>query len=343
MAVNDEYDFLGLPPLGSGVGAEITEPSGVGPLFSPDYIEDYAGFQLPSVDMVAPPQDPLSSQAIGDFMLNVRPFERGLSATGLVTPEQEEQFISGRLDRSRQESQVMAAEYQQALAERLAQLESINEAKQVAGAELISAQNNQDLERANAAEARLAELTQQEQALQADYAALEQELADTRSGFGQERSQFEGRISDLDAQIAALTGERDLALSEQDSIRAQAAESQKQALENLRGQLQGTIGEQQTEIDRLLGLETGYQQQISDLQAQIEALKSGSSPADEPVDSEDIFMEPSLDEDMEEFYADQVRDEDVGGQTDAFASYQSPFANMATSGQNPNLGLGSYR
>lgn len=342
MAVNDEYDFLGLPPLGSGVGDQITEPSGVGPLFSPDYIEDYAGFQLPSVDMVAPPQDPLSSQEIGDFMLNVRPFERGLSATGLVTPEQEEQFISRRLDRSAQESAQMAQQYQQALQERLAQLQELEGAKQMAGQELVSAQNNQDIERANAAEARLAELNQQEQALRSDYAALEQELASAQAGFGQERSEFEGRISNLDSQIAALTGERDVALADQDNIRAQAAEEQRLALEGLRGQLEGTIGEQQTEIDRLLGLETGYQSQISDLQAQLEALQA-SSPQDEPVESEDIFMEPSLDEDMEDFYADQVRDEDLGGQNTTFANYQSPYAGMSPSGQNSNLGLGSYR
>ena len=236
----------------------------------------------------------------------------------------------------------MAQQYQQALQERLAQLQELEGAKQMAGQELVSAQNNQDIERANAAEARLAELSQQEQALRSDYAALEQELASAQAGFGQERSEFEGRISNLDSQIAALTGERDVALADQDNIRAQAAEEQRLALEGLRGQLEGTIGEQQTEIDRLLGLETGYQSQISDLQAQLEALQA-SSPQDEPVESEDIFMEPSLDEDMEDFYADQVRDEDFGGQNTTFANYQSPYAGMSPSGQNSNLGLGSYR
>lgn len=236
MAVNDEYDFLNLPALGSDVRSDLTDAAGQ-PLFSPDYLEDYAGFKLPTVETVAPRPEALSPEQIGQLLLGARPFERGLSDTGIVTPEEEESFVEGRLARSRAEAEALAREYEGQLQARLEEMRALEREMEAANREILEARAEQDAIREQAARERLAALQEQEQRLTGEYKILEEQLASEREGFAGERSEFESRIGDLDARIAELLRERDQALAEQDNIRAQAAESQAQALQQQKEQM----------------------------------------------------------------------------------------------------------
>jgi len=236
MAVNDEYDFLNLPALGSDVRSDLTDAAGQ-PLFSPDYIDDYAGFTLPTVETVAPRPEALSDDQIGQFLLGTRPFERGLSTTGIVTPEEEEDFITQRLRRSEEEARQLAERYEGELQARLEEMRALEREMEAANREILEARAEQDAIREQAARERLAALQEQEQRLTGEYKILEEQLASEREGFAGERSEFESRIGDLDARIAELMRERDQALAEQDNIRAQAAESQAQALQQQKEQM----------------------------------------------------------------------------------------------------------
>ena len=289
MAVNDEYDFLNLPALGSDVRSDLTDAAGQ-PLFSPDYIEDYAGFTLPTVETVAPRPEALSDDQIGQFLLGTRPFERGLSDTGIVTPEEEETFVEGRLARVRAEAEQLARE-----------IAAANE-------ELLAARAEQDVIREQAARERLAALEEQKTRYESQIADLQNQLAAQSEAFAGERSQFESQIADITSARDAALAERDQALAGNDVVRAQAAEAQAQALEQQRqeleaqysqqiAQLQGQVTSEQerfkqmqSDLQRQLGnlgygltqkdeQIAGYQQQIADLQAQIDALQSGSSPS----------------------------------------------------------------
>ena len=333
MAVNDEYDFLGLPDQGASAPGDLVDPVGY-PLFSPSYIDDYAGFTLPTVQPIAPRPEALTGEEIGQFMLGVRPFERGLSTTGLVTPDEERDFVEGQLSRARSESSALANEIA------------------AAQEELQIARSQQDVIREQAAQERLAALADQRSRFEAQIADLEAQLGTQAEAFASERTQFQDQISSITAARDAALAERDQALANNDIIRAQSAEAQAQSLAEQKSALEAQYRSQITGLEGQLSERdatiTGYEQQIADLQAQLDALQSSSSPSDESGDSDDIYMEPSLDEDMEEFYADQVRDEDVGAQTTPYGNYQSPYANMSAgqmgAGQQRNMlsaGLGS--
>ena len=335
MAVNDEYDFLNLPDLGADVRSDLTDAAGQ-PLFSPDYLEDYAGFTLPTVETVAPRPDPLLDEQIGQFLLGTRPFERGLSDTGIVTPEEEETFVEGRLARVRAEAEQLARE-----------IAAANE-------ELATARAEQDVIREQAARERLAALEEQKTRYESQIADLQNRLTAQSEAFAGERSQLESQIANITGARDAALAERDQALADNDVVRAQAAEAQAQALEQQRleletqysqqiAQLEGQVTSEQerfqqmqSDLQRQLGnlgygltqkdeQISNYQQQIADLQAQIDALQSGSSPStgseggsDKDDDEDDYYYAGTVGA-----YERQDRERDRGAQM-----YDDPYRTL---------------
>jgi hypothetical protein len=320
----DEYDFLnlGLPGGSSPMSPQISPPANI---FSPDFIDDYAGFQLPDVDLVSPPPQQLDSGQISDFLLGVRPFERGLSTTDLVTPDQEQTRIDANLRRVQNENAVLQQTYQNEVAARVAELEAIQNAKTALQAELNTARADQDVIRQEAVSSQLAALAEQEQAFTAQIDQLtanyESQIAGLEDQLGSQAQDFSGQIASLDQEIANLSSARDQALAEQDVIRAEAVESERQALAAQRAQFEANAAQQQAEIDRLLGRESSLvssvdqfteqraqmaselaanQQRIADLQAQLDAFRQ-ASPSDAPADQllDQDMPEPSLEEDQD--------------------------------------------
>ena len=183
----------------------------------------------------------------------------------IVTPTRPLGILEDRNFRNTLESAIQNAE---------AEIQQLQETKVDLTNNYQDAVAQQDTIRATAAEEQLQAITAREQELLSERQQIITELEDK---FGVEReglqsdiealqgnvTNLEGTITGLQGSIDALTVERDDAIAEQDVIRATAADEQVQALEAQKE-----------------SLAVDYNQTITDLQAEIDALNTAPVVAD---------------------------------------------------------------